>query len=177
LCFGIFVTFAPEIVASILPGEVVTVADVLMCASISLAVGDLFAGLVSHWMKSRRRPMFLSLAVGLAFSLIAASGAYSSPQSYILIVSAFAFTTGYWTCLITATAEQFGTNLRATAATLVPNLIRASVIAQNIMFVQLKANYTTLTSLFILSVGTFLIAFVGLGMMSETYNRDLEFHE
>jgi hypothetical protein len=43
-------------------------------------------------------------------------------------------TTGYWGLFATIASEQFGTNIRATVATTVPNFVRGAVIPITIAF-------------------------------------------
>ncbi len=177
LCFGIFVTFAPEIQKGLASPWNVEVADALMWASISLTVGDLMAGILSQWLRSRKAPIRYALCAGLFFCIACVVTTKWSSMAYLTTVSAMAFATGYWTCLITTTAEQFGTNLRSTVSAMVPNLVRASVIVMNMFFVGLNSAFTMEFSLLMLTAAVYLLAFSGLASIGETFGKELDFYE
>ena len=69
---------------------------------------------------------------------------------------------GYWAVFITMAAEQFGTNIRATVATTVPNFVRGSVVPITTSFIILKSYYGILNSALIVGGVVFLIAFIAL---------------
>src|ERR1700743_4011288 len=50
------------------------------------------------------------------------------------LCAALGFSTGFWAIFVTMGAEQFGTNLRATAATTIPNMVRGSLPLLNLLF-------------------------------------------
>jgi MFS transporter, putative metabolite:H+ symporter len=100
---------------------------------------------------------------------------------------------GYWALFVTIAAEQFGTNLRSTVATSVPNFIRGTVVPLTFLFKYLRdtltAHYTPLTGevearnlgiiygALIVGISTIVIAFIALRAIDETYGRDLNFEE
>jgi hypothetical protein len=88
------------------------------------------------------------------------------------------FSVGYWAVLVTMSAEQFGTNIRATVATTVPNFVRGSAIVAVTAFAKLKeAGFLSSTAA--LTVGTvcFTLALLSLLAMDETFSRDLDYVE
>jgi hypothetical protein len=102
----------------------------IMWCYVGLAAGDLASGLLSQLLRSRRRAL-------LAFHVLtaAAIAAYFTvparePGAFYAICAAIGFGCGYWAVFVTTTAEQFGTNLRATAATSAPNFVRWSAAGQ-----------------------------------------------
>ncbi len=106
----------------------------VMICYIGLALGDLASGLISQLMRSRRRALFLvhvltALAVGAYFVLGRGSltGLYAA-------IGAVGFACGYWAVFVTTAAEQFGTNLRATAATTAPNFVRWSAAGSALLW-------------------------------------------
>ena len=86
-------------------------------------------------------------------------------------------TCGYWAVFVTNASEQFGTNLRATVTTMVPNVVRATAIPLTLSFVALKEAYSMQTTLMVLTCVTFTFAFLGLAYLKETFHRDLDFYE
>ena len=84
---------------------------------------------------------------------------------------------GYWALFVTIAAEQFGTNLRATVATTVPNFVRGSVIIITPLFVLFKDQFGILNGAGLVGLITISIALLGLWKMEETFGKDLNFVE
>ena len=86
---------------------------------------------------------------------------------------------GYWAVFVTVGAEQFGTNIRATVATTVPNFARGSLplISAAFFALQEKAGLSFTTSAMLVGAACFLIAFAALAKLEETYDKNLDFVE
>jgi hypothetical protein len=100
---------------------------------------------------------------------------------------------GYWALFVTIAAEQFGTNLRATVATSVPNFIRGTVIPLTLLFKFLRdtissshtgdasdlvaTNNGIIYGALIVGIFTIVVAYLSLKLIDETYGRDLNFEE
>ncbi len=177
LCFGILATFSPEIAAAIGIEGKLTVPEVMLFASVGITLGDVGAGLLSQWLRSRKIPIAIFVTLGLVGTLYIALGGPKTASAYCYAVGIVGIFSGYWACLITATAEQFGTNLRATVTTAVPNLVRASVIPLNILFIWLKPDTGVLTAVLILTIGVYILTFAALIYLRESFHRDLDFYE
>lgn len=180
LVIGILVTFSHEfgkefgIMEDIDPGKSI------MFAYAGLAVGDVAIGLVSQWLQSRKKALYLYFLLTAIFMILYFTMQWggSASQMYWLC-AALGFGSGFWAIFVTIGAEQFGTNLRATAATTIPNMVRGTV-PLIIMLFQFLRNlpgmgyvkggiYTSLI-VFVMS----LIAVVG---SKETFHKDLNYEE
>jgi len=84
---------------------------------------------------------------------------------------------GYWALFVTIAAEQFGTNLRSTVATTVPNFIRGTVVPLTLAFKFLRGEIGIINGALIIGIATIIIAFIALRAIDETYGRDLNFEE
>ena len=177
LCYGILVTFSPEIAQSIGITEPLKVADVMFLGSIGLTVGDVFAGLLSQKMQSRKRPILIFAVLSAACSMFIATGVPQNALQYSIICGVMGLFCGSWACLITMSAEQFGTNLRATVTTSVPNLIRGSAIILTTSFIWLKNTYSMPISIWVLSAGIYVLLAIGMFFLKDTFHRDLNFYE
>lgn len=93
------------------------------------------------------------------------------------ICFALGIAVGYWAIFVTIAAEQFGTNLRATVATTVPNFIRGSVIPLTFCFVSLKNSLGVLNSALVVGAVSMLLALVALYFMPETFSKELDYIE
>jgi hypothetical protein len=84
---------------------------------------------------------------------------------------------GYWTIFITIAAEQFGTNIRSTVATTVPNFVRGLLFPINLIFAALVGHYGMITSGYIMMAVLTVIALVSLSQLKETFSKDLDYLE
>ncbi len=172
---GVMVAFAPEVCKSIDQQTMcVSVAAVTIAYAIGETLGEIGSGIVSQFLHSRRMVMFLFLFAAMTLTLIAL---HSPPLLYRLLCIPLGFSVGYWSVVITTTAEQFGTNLRATATTLVPNLVRASVIPLTLLFSLLATRFSASTSALIVGTFCFVGALISIFFMEETFGKELDFIE
>jgi putative MFS transporter len=173
---GIVIAFSPELAASLGTPEV-TAARAVLCSYLGVAIGDLLCGLLSQWLQSRRRAMMLSLSLLLIGLLALLHLRGLSPNGFYLLGFGLGVSTGYWAVLVTTAAEQFGTNLRATVTTSIPNLVRASVIPLSLLYQQLLPSLGTIETVRLIGLGTVALAALALWSLPETYHRELAFVE
>jgi MFS transporter, putative metabolite:H+ symporter len=174
---GILVTFSPEIGKAMGMAVPPNAGRAIMFTYVGLALGDLSSGALSQIIKSRKRAVltFLGLTtvgIGLYF-LIAAQ---SLTMFYAICVT-MGFGAGYWAVFVTVASEQFGTNLRATATTSAPNLVRGAVVLLTSGFNALKGQVGVVESAMVVGAFTLIAAFVALRAMDETYGKDLDYLE
>lgn len=177
LTFSIFAVFSPELAPALGIRESIAIADVMLCVSVGITVGDLLAGLLSQWMRKRKAPLVMLVLVNCAVAMTLLSGVFVSARAYLVLVGLLGLSSGYWACLITTAAEQFGTNIRATVTTMVPNLVRATAIPMTIAFVEIKHFLPIQSTVCIVSAAVFGLAFVGLSHLRESFHTDLDFYE
>jgi hypothetical protein len=148
-----------------------------MYGYIGISLGDLSSGLISQWMQSRRRAIFLFLAitiVGVAAHLLVP---HSSTTSFYTTCMLMGFGVGYWCMFVQVAAEQFGTNIRSTVTTSVPNFVRGAVIPLTASFQWALPHYGAVGSSVIIGVVSFGITLIGLSALSESFHKDLDYHE
>ena len=172
---ALFVNFAPEYGKALGFVAPLKVADVLLWQASGLAIGSACSGLISEWLHSRKKVIGVCL-VALALLVVALVQA-PNRETYIGLMLAIGLAQGYWTAFITMSAEQFGTNLRATVATSVPNVVRAMTVPVTLTLQALLP----LTGLVPTTLGIGLLVFT-LGLLSlwhlrETWGSDLDYRE
>lgn len=172
---GILMSFSPEFGAA--RGLTADAGKAVMYGYIGLSLGDIASGLLSQWWKSRKKVVglfisltLLSILLYLYYPSLTANGLYA-------ICGLLGFSIGYWALFVTIAAEQFGTNLRATVATTVPNFIRGTVVPLSFLFLQAKAAWGINTAALLTGVFTILIAVAALLYMEETFGRSMDFME
>ena len=97
-----------------------------------------------------------------------------------LFCAMLGFSTGFWAIFVTMAAEQFGTNLRATAATTAPNMVRGALPLLNLIFLNLLQKswgWTMIRSGIATGILVMLISFVALYFTEETYHKDMDYVE
>ncbi len=190
---GILITFSPEFAKALSINGVISAGDAVMFSYLGLAAGDLSSGFLSQKVKSRKKVVTLFILLTLLFILLYLFSPFKSTDFFYVTCFTLGFGIGYWALFVTIAAEQFGTNLRSTVATSVPNFIRGTVIPLTLFFKFLRdaltAHYTPLVTeteaknyaiiYGALTVGlcTIVIAFIALRAIDETYGRDLNFEE
>jgi len=175
--FGLFATFSPEIARATGIKGTVTVPDVMLMSSIGMTLGDFLAGTFSQIAKRRKLPIGVFMFFCFVISLYISLGYVKTAQSLINVVGLLGLFSGYWACLITLSAEQFGTNLRATTTTMIPNLVRALLIPLTLAYSFLTQNFEVSVALLIILVVTYALAGYSLFSLKETFHRDLDFYE
>jgi MFS family permease len=94
-----------------------------------------------------------------------------------LVSAILGFGTGFWGIFVTMAAEQFGTNIRATVATTVPNMVRGSLVLVSLLFTALQTYAGYVTSAWITGIVVMIIALLALLFTEETFHKDLNYVE
>ena len=174
---GVLVTFSPELGKAFGLAVCPTAARAVLAYYVGLTLGDLTTGYLSQRLRTRRRIIvaFLGLfgAATVAFPLWGAR----SLGTYYACIWLLGFASGYWAVFITMSAELFGTNLRATVATTVPNFVRGLAVPLTLLFKHYAPRVGQVPMAMILTCTTLLVAVVALGSLEETYGRTLDFYE
>lgn len=173
---GILITFSPEFGAA--KGiEGINAGKAVMLAFSGQVFGDIFSGLLSQYLKSRKRVIglfiILSLTMMIGYLLIPSPDLFT----FYLMCALLGFCNGYWTLFITIAAELFGTNLRATVATTVPNFVRGATIPLAALFVGFKPDLGVIQSGLLIGVATSAVALLALYFLEETFTKDMDFVE
>lgn len=174
---GILIFAAPEIAVALHVSGKVSSGDAVMWSYIGLAVGDLSSGLLSQFFKSRKKVVLLYILLTLAFVLIYLLADSISPNWFYFNCFLLGVGTGYWALFVTIAAEQFGTNLRSTVATTVPNFIRGTVAPLTMLFKYLRAETSVIQGALLVGLLTFAIALLATRFIDETFSRDMNFVE
>lgn len=174
---GILITFSKEfgtnmgIRGTIDPGKAV------MFAYAAISVGDILAGFVSQWMQSRKKALYVFYAI-TALSIVWFFNLRGSDVTALYFVSGLmGFGTGFWAIFVTMAAEQFGTNIRATVATTVPNMVRGSLTLVSLLFTQLQRGVDYVTAGWITGIVVMIIGITSVMLAEETFHKDLNYLE
>ena len=155
----------------------------LMLQYAALGVGDLTAGLLSNYLKSRKKTLLIFYGITAIFILLffATKGGGNATNMYIICMG-LGFGSGISVQYITMSAEQFGTNLRATAAISIPNMVRGCLPLIIILFQFLRGNIFTgesnyITAAWVTGIIIMCIGFIAALYTKETFGKNLDFRE
>jgi MFS transporter, putative metabolite:H+ symporter len=175
---GVLVTFSPEFSRALgVQGDIKAGSAVMLCY-LGITLGDFLSGAGSQWVRSRRKVVGAFLLAALAVIVVYFRAMGISAQGFYSIIFFLGVTMGYWAVFVTIGAEQFGTNLRATVATTVPNFARGALPLITLSFSAARA-----TSLGLLGGGLLVgvvciaVALLALWGLEETYGKDLDYVE
>jgi MFS transporter, putative metabolite:H+ symporter len=122
---GVLVSFSGDFGKHMGIKEAIDPGKAIMYAYAAISIGDVLIGFVSQWLKSRKKALFLFYAITALFIVLFFTVLKNgTANSLYWICAGLGFGTGFWAIFVTMGAEQFGTNLRATAATTIPNMVR-----------------------------------------------------
>ena len=174
---GILMTFSPEFGKALHLSEPIVAGKAVMWEYIGLSIGDLSSGILSQYAHSRKKIVGLFLFITASLIAVYLYVPFQSSAWFYAICVGLGFGVGYWALFVTIAAEQFGTNLRATVATTVPNFVRGSINIMTPLFLLFKGQLGLISGAGLLGLLTIVIAFLGLWKMEETFGKDLDFLE
>jgi putative MFS transporter len=174
---GVLVTFSPEFGKVLNASGTISAGNAVMFTYIGLIFGDFSSGFISQLIKSRKKIVRIFIALTCIFIFIYLFSTGSSPAYFYFLCLALGFAIGYWAVFVTIASEQFGTNLRSTVTTTVPNFIRGSVVPITLAFEFLRGSTGMIYSALIVGLISVIIAFISLHKLEETFGKDLNYIE
>lgn len=179
---GVLITFAPEFgkALGVQNAELIKAGEAIAWCYAGLVIGDIFTGLLSQYLRSRKKVMASFLALNLIMVFVYLNSFGISKSTFYLLCMAMGFSVGYWVIFVTIAAEQFGTNIRATVTTTVPNFVRGSlplIILLYQFFRDKTFSGNILQAGMVMGVILAAISFLALWKMKETFTADLNYTE
>ena len=176
---GVLVSFSSEFGKWMNIKEKIDPGRAIMYAYTAIAIGDIFIGFVSQWLHSRKKALYLFYVITGIFILLFFTILWNgTAERMYWICAGLGFGTGFWAIFITMGAEQFGTNLRATAATTIPNMVRGMLAVFILPLFQMLRSVTDYyTGGWLAAVIIMVITVVAALFLEETFNKDLNFVE
>lgn len=174
---GILMTFSPEFGKALNLDVAIVAGKAVMWEYVGLTIGDISSGLLSQYFNSRKKVVRLFILLVGLFVVIYLFIPLKTASMFYVVCVFLGFAAGYWALFVTIAAEQFGTNLRATVATTVPNFVRGSMVIMTPTFLIFKDQFGILVGASLLGLLTITIALLGLWKMDETFGKDLDFIE
>ena len=174
---GILITFSPEFGQAIGLDTPIDAGKAVLFAFIGQVAGNIVSGSLSQYLQNRKKVILLFMLSSSVFVLIFFLVPIRNITLVYILCGCLGFCSGYWTLFITVAAELFGSNLRATVATTVPNFVRGTVIPLTSLFVVMKNYVGTIYSALLVGLLTYALAIVALNYLEETFKKDINYLE
>lgn len=176
-CIGILIKFSEKFAAlNNVQGEV-RVGTVIIFTYIGLSVGDLVSGILSQYFRSRKKVVLGYLLATIVLGLVYIHAQGLSSTSFYILTFLIGCATGYWALFVSIATEQFGTNIRATVASTVPNFVRGAVIPITLSFKSIEASNGAVNSALIVGAVSLGLAIIATLRVDETFSKDLDYYE
>lgn len=174
---GILVSFCDRIGASVGMTELPLPRQAVLWSYIGLAVGDVGSGVMSQLLRSRKIAMATSILANVPAVALYFYWGTTSVTAFYISCFLLGVANGYWAVFVTVAAEQFGTNLRATATTSAPNFVRGSLVLTTLLVTLLESSLGYHQAVIAVGIGVFVVSFAALRGVDETYGKDLDYVE
>lgn len=178
---GVLITFSSEFGKYFGIKDPIDPGKSIMYAYAAISIGDILIGFVSQWFQSRKKALYLFYAITILFMILFFSIQWNgSAAKMYWICAGLGFGTGFWAIFVTMGAEQFGTNIRATAATTVPNMVRgmlAILIIPLFKWLRGMEGVGYVNGAIYSAVIIMVITIVAALLLDETFGKDLNFTE
>lgn len=175
---GVLIALARDISSAKGLTDVVT-GNAVMYFYLGTAFGDFMSGYLSQVFRSRKKIVLFYLLLTVIAVPYYLYNHVTDPLVFYWICAFLGFAAGYWAVFVTIASEQFGTNIRSTVTTTVPNFVRGSLVLLTLFlsFLQKSLHIDIITACLIVGIVSLSIAFWALSRLKETYHKDLNYTE
>lgn len=174
---GILITFSPEFGISHGLTDPIIAGKAVMLAFTGQTFGDIVSGLLSQRLQSRKKAIGIFILMSFTLMVVYLLAPIQTTTQFYILCVCLGFCNGYWTLFIILAAELFGTNLRATVATSVPNFVRGATIPLASAFVYLKPSLGVINGALVIGIVVVAISLVALYFLEETFTKDMNYEE
>ena len=176
---GVLVSFSSEFGKWMQIKDKIDPGKAIMYAYVAIAIGDILIGFVSQWFRSRKKALYLFYLITAIFMVLFFTAQWNgTAEKMYWICAGLGFGTGFWAIFVTMGAEQFGTNLRATATTTIPNMVRGMLAIFILpLFKMLRGITDYYTGGWLAAIIIMVITVIAAMFLEETFNKDLNFVE
>lgn len=176
-CVGILITFSPEIGRELKIEGVIDTSTAVMCAYAGLTTGDFISGLLSQVFRTRKKIVQIFIFFTLITVFLMLYSGIKDLTFFYYFCFQLGLASGYWAVFVTMASENFGTNIRATVTTSVPNFVRGAVVPITLGYKYFQGSFSKVDSALLVGVICIAIALIALKGLRETWGRDLNYEE
>ena len=140
-------------------------------------MGSGISGIVSEWIGSRKKVVWAFFGVIAVLAFVLLNMVNANADVFMMAVLVVGLGQGYWTVFLTMAAENFGTNIRATVATSVPNFVRSMVVPMTLWLNAIRHDFGLISSAMLIGSVVFVLGAAALASLKETYGTDINYSE
>jgi MFS family permease len=174
---GVLINLSPRFIKIEGVADNQMMGQAVMFTYIGLCVGDVVSGLLSQWLKSRKKVILIYLFLSIVLVAYFLTDAHPTLNEFRFNCLLLGMATGYWALFVQVAAENFGTNIRSTVTNTVPNFVRGAVVPITLSFKYLAEKTDVQNAAIIVGAICFSLAIFALTFMKETFSKDLNYHE
>lgn len=174
---GILISFSDKFATVMSIKETVDPGKSIMVAYVGISIGDVLIGFVSQWLKSRKDALYIFYGLTIISMISYFNQTNGTANGMYLNCLGLGFSAGFWAIFATMGTEQFGTNLRATAATTIPNIVRGTLPLIILLFKYLREATNFITGASITGAICITLGLMAVFFSKETFGKDLNFVE
>jgi len=176
---GVLISFSKEFASkeNLNINGVIDPGAAIMYCYVTTSIGGILIGFISQWLKSRKKALYIFYTITAIFMVLFFTQKGETAAHMYFICAGLGLGCGLWAIFVTMGAEQFGTNLRATAATTIPNMVRGSLPLIIILFKALRGPFDYVTAAWITGTIIMIITVVSAILSEETFHKDLNYLE
>lgn len=174
---GVLINLSPRFIKIEGVADKQMMGQAVMFTYIGLCVGDIVSGLLSQWLKSRKKVILIYLFLSVVLVAYFLTDAHPTLNEFRFNCLLLGMATGYWALFVQVAAENFGTNIRSTVTNTVPNFVRGAVVPITLSFKYLAEKTDVQNAAIIVGAVCFSLAIFALTFMKETFSKDLNYHE
>jgi MFS family permease len=174
---GVLITFSPEFAKVLGYRDPIVAGMSIMYTYTGLIFGDFLSGFISQYFKSRKKVVAMFILLSFLFIIIYLFIPGKTSFYFYTLCVLLGFAIGYWAVFVTIASEQFGTNIRSTVTTTVPNFVRGAVVPITLAFEFLRSPLGMIYSALVVGLITLIIALFALYHLTETFGKDLNYIE
>ena len=174
---GVLVTFSPEFGKALGMAKLPNPAMAVLYLYLSCALGDFLSGGLSQLVCSRKKVAYAFICAVAALVALFLTNRGGSLNGFYALCFALGLASGYWAVFVTMASEQFGTNIRATVTTTVPNFVRGALDPMLTFFQIAKSQWGILSGAGVVGGCVVVVALLALTRLDETYGKELNYFE
>ncbi len=174
---GILIFFATEIGEALGVVGKIDTGKTIMFHYIGAAIGSILIGYMSQKLKSRKKALIIFIAIMGLLSAYYLTSSGLSPNGYYVLIFVLGIAMGYWALFVTVASEQFGTNIRSTVTTTVPNFVRGTIVGMTLWWKSMSGSMGIIHSAMIVGAVVIPLAIIAVLCLKESHGKDLDYLE
>lgn len=174
---GILIFFSKEFAEFLHVSGPINTGKSIMIHYSGAAIGSIITGFISQKLKSRKKALAISISALALFCAWYFVADGISTTVFYFITFALGLAMGYWAVFITVASEQFGTNIRSTVTTTVPNFVRGATAGMTIWWTYMSGSMGILQAAIIVGIIVIPVALAAIFFLEESYGKNLDYVE